>query len=319
MKNSKKKLRKKRTFVFLVFSISILSIFFWAMSKLMYSAFKNLKLFNQDNDTFISKKEKDILGQFNYMIKENKDSREIILFIDKNIGDFSKYNAGNLLNSYEEYQKSKLNSINQYISSENNLKLLSSEIGDDVSSKSIKNLSNSNLKEYIKNLYDSGYKILYSNSKYICKINYDFYSSYVNNINIDSKDYFLLMNKEQNLNNDLEVSNKINWDSIRDIILEMENYLHKNPNCTKEKQIKELYSDYIRLYTLGSTKFPTFDKTNILLKDVRDSYDSVLKDKKGTDLYYTIRDLMDILSDSNYALSNKVEDHILTVTRNILQ
>lgn len=319
MKNSKKKLRKKRTFIFLVFSISILSIFFWAMSKLMYSAFKNLKLFNQDNDTFISKKEKDILDQFNNMISENKDSKEIVLFIDKNINDFSKYNAGKLLNSYEEYQKSKLTSINQYISSESNLKLLSLEIGDDLSSKAIKNLSDSSLREYIKNLYDSGYKIIYSNSKYICKINYDFYSSYVNNTNMDSKDYFLLMNKEQNLNNELDVSNKVNWNNVRDIILEMENYLHKNPNCTKEKQIKELYCDYIRLYTLGNSKFPTFDKTNILLKDVRDSYDSVLKDKKGTDLYYTIRDLMDILSDSNYALSNKVEDHILTVTRNILQ
>lgn len=319
MKTSKKKLRKKRTLIFLVSSISVLCIFFWAMSKLMYSTLKNIYLFNKTDNTFISEKEKEIINQFNSMINKNKDCSEIIIFIDKNIGDFSKHNAGKLLDSYEEYQKSKLNSINQYISSEDTLKILSAEVGNDLSLKTIKNINNPSLKDYIKNLYDSGYKLIYSNSKYICKINYDFYSSYVNNINLDSKEYFLLMNKEQNLNNDLEVTTKINWNDVRNILIDIEGFLQKNPKFIKEQQIKNIYSDYIRLYTLGNSTFSTFDKKNILLEDVKDSYNSVLQDKKGTDLYYIVKDLMDILSDNNYALSNKVEDYVLNTTRNILQ
>ncbi|MFX0549592.1 hypothetical protein ACOAKC_09650 [Hathewaya histolytica] len=321
MKVSKKKLRVKRTLILLIISISILLTLQWAFSRLFSTILKDIRIFKQDNDstTFISEKEQLILNQYNTMLKENKDGIEIIKFINKNIDIFSKNNAGKLLTSYEEYQISKLDSINKYLKSENNISTLSSEVGKDPTENKIKSLSNPNLKDYLKPLYESGYRIIYSNSTYACVVNYKFYESYNDKINSDIRDYFTLMNNDQNISNTIQNSDKINWNDISNLLLKIDNQLNKNRNSDKDKKVKEMYSEYIRLYTLGSSRFPTFDKNNILLKEVQSSYESVIENNKDSRLSYTLKGLIDILSENNYALNNQVEDYVLSAIRDILQ
>lgn len=321
MKVSKKKLRVKRTLILLIISISILLTLQWAFSRLFSTILKDIRIFKQDNDstTFISEKEQLILNQYNTMLKENKDGIEIIKFINKNIDIFSKNNAGKLLTSYEEYQISKLDSINKYLKSENNINILSSEVGKDPTENKIKSLSNPNLKDYLKPLYESGFRIIYSNSTYACVVNYKFYESYNDKINSDIRDYFTLMNNDQNISNTLQNSDKINWNDISNLLLKIDNQLNKNRSSDKDKKVKEMYSEYIRLYTLGSSRFPTFDKNNILLKEVQSSYESVIENNKDSRLSDTLKGLIDILSENNYALNNQIEDYVLSAIRDILQ
>jgi len=333
MKISKKKKNTIKMILIILVSICILYCVQWILGKIFSLSFNTYT--NTDEETSmvsISDEEKKILHKFEHMQNEQIKNIQLINFIENNINSFSKSNSCKLIYSYIQYQKPKITYIQKFLNSSDNKSILLSYIKDDgsigtsvqsikeVNLEKIKSIEKSSLKDYIKELYQSGYKIIYDGYNFIPLINFSYYiDRFSKSLSLGTKSYFELMTKEQLLKLSLNYTQIIDLSKIEDIILQFENYIKQNPNSFNLEETKDTYCNYIKLYTLGSDKFRTYDKNNILLPELRERYESLIYSNKDGKLKDLIKGLMDILQTSNYSLNNKVEDYILDNLREILR
>lgn len=332
MKISKKKKNTIKMILIILVSICILYCVQWILGKIFSLSFNTYT--NTDEETSmvsISDEEKKILDDFEHMKNEQIKNIQLINFIENNINSFSKPNSCKLIYSYIQYQKNKITDIENFLNYPENKNILLSYIKNEglidtsvqaikeVNLEKIQSIEKSSLKDYMKELYKDGYKIIYNGYNFIPLINFSYYiEKFSKFLSLGTKSYLELMTDEQLLNLSLNYTQVIDLSKIEDIILQFETYISENPNSFNLEETKTIYCNYIKLYTLGSDKFRTYDKNNILLPELRERYESLIHSNKEGKLKDLIRGLIDILQTSNYSLNNKVEDYILDNLREIL-
>lgn len=332
MKATKNKSKTRSIMPMIILSVTILIISQWVLGKFFFlisSHFgnSNMELYS----TQVTSEEKKIVDEFNKLQKTDVSETELVNFLKSNLKSFSKFTSCNLLHSYESYQLSQLDTISRTLNNPSNKNGLLSYVQNngsidtninslkEVNLNMLKSIDDSKLKDYVQNLKDNGYKVFFNKTSFIPLIDFSFYESKFSSYLDDyTKEYFKLINKEQDFKVALNNTSEVTCNDIQDIIINFETYLKKNPKSFKENELKEKYCDYIKLYTLGSPKFAAYSKNNILLPELKESYKKLISSSSSSELKDIIKELIEILETSNYSLNNKVEEYVLDTVRNIL-
>lgn len=332
LKATKNKSKTHNIMPLIIISVVILIISQWVLGKFFFlisSHFGNSNV--EVYSTQITSEEKKIIDEFNKLQKTNVAGSELIDFLKSNMKNFSKFTSCNILHSYENYQLSQLDNISRTLNDSSNRNSLLTYIQNngsldtnitslkEVNLNMLKSIDDSKLKDYVQDMKDSGYKIFFNKTSFIPLIDFSFYQSKFSSYMDDyTKDYFQLMNKEQDFKIALNNTSEVTGDNVQAIIINFETYLRENPKSFKENELKEKYCEYIKLYTLGSPKFPVYNKNNILLPELRKSYEKLMVSSSSSELKDIIKKLIEILETSNYSLNNKVEEYVLDSVRGIL-
>ncbi|MCY6355572.1 hypothetical protein [Clostridium sp. ZS2-4] len=265
-----------------------------------------------------SLEQEQIMNEFNKLINTKDISeQEIIKFVDHNIKNISSDNASKLVLGIEEVQnknyEKRINSffegniqtkISKAFAYKNNIDILDTMKGLD-------NVKDYELKKYLSEIIQCGYKIISSEGQYYPIQNYEYLKKYNNYITYDIKEYINIKSLDSAHPSTSDAAIIISWDEIFQRALKSENFLKKYPFSHKFEDIKQHYLFYAATYLYGTNNSPSFDYiNNKLSNDILESYRTVSSNKslKG-DLVEITKNYLDILKKYNYKLTDEVETY----------
>ncbi|MCY6369985.1 hypothetical protein [Clostridium ganghwense] len=264
-----------------------------------------------------SKEQEDIMNEFNKLINNKDISEKIIInFVDSNIKGLSKDKASKLVLGIEQVQQ------------KNYEKRIQSAFTGDIQTKiakdfmdkksitvldNIKNLDNVKdieLKKYLSEILECGYKIITTEGQYYPIQNYEYLKKYNGYVTDDIKEYIEIAAVDSNQPPTSDAALIISWDEVFRRAIRSEDFLKKYPTSIKSKKIKENYLFYAATYLYGTNNSPDFDYINNKLSNkVLESYKNVSSKYAESDLSKIIEEYIVIIKKNNYTLTDEVENY----------
>ncbi|WLR50391.1 hypothetical protein LC040_14130 [Bacillus tianshenii] len=139
------------------------------------------------------------------------------------------------------------------------------------------------------------------NYKWMQKQLYDELSAQIN-------DYFAI---RQNLNVVSDGTLTISWDELADRIINLEDFMMRNPTFSKSPDLHQYYYQFLTYYLFGIDNSPVFDSNGKLLPEVKDSYERFMQMYDNQQTYYTIKGYYDILQKNQFVRSKESSSYVI--------
>ncbi|BEP29716.1 hypothetical protein [Helicovermis profundi] len=267
----------------------------------------------------------DIKGEFNILLSKTPSEKEVLDYIDKYIVSSDSETNDYLIYGFERVQKKNIKrrvnnffrgNIQEKFSEEDYLRKNYVEI-DKIEDLSY--LQDKELRSFVLEYLQIGYKIIGKNGVFYPEINYDFYLKYKKDLSLETNIYFELMQKEYASIVINDGSLNITWDEVFKRILLAEKYVTNYKSAEKYDEVSELYKKYVEIYLFGTPNTPAFDGNNKLKKYLKQSYDNVYLENLSSIFVLKLREYFKLLKQSNYYLDDVVDKYRSDIRENINQ
>lgn len=295
-------------------------------SKILYENIVKIQHNSNIVSNEYSQEQEKIMKEFNKLINTKDISeQEVIKFTDYNIKNVSNDNASKLVLGVEEVQnKNYEKRLNSFFTGNVQTKIAKAFAGKNSinvldTMKDLDNIKDDELKKYLSEILQCGYKIITTEGQYYPIQNYEYLKKYNYYVTDDIKEYINLkaLDSAQPATSDGAIV--ISWDKIFERALKSEFFLKKYSSSLKYKDIKQQYLFYAATYLYGTNNSPSFDYiNNKLSKDILESYIKVSSDKSiESDLVIIVKNYLDILKKHNYKLTEEVENYRKNALNNL--
>lgn len=295
-------------------------------SKILYENIVNIQHNSNIVSNEYSQEQEKIMKEFNKLINTKDISeQEIIKFVDHNIKNASSNNASKLVLGIEEIQsKNYEKRINSFFTGNIQTKMAKAFVNKNSinvldTMKDLDNVNDDDLKKYLSEILECGYKIITTEGQYYPIQNYEYLKKYNYYITDDIKEYINIKALDSTQPSTSDAAIIISWDEVFERALKSEFFLKKYPSSIKSKDIKQQYLFYAATYLYGTNNSPSFDYINNKLpKDILESYIKVSSDKSiESDLVIIVKNYLDILKKHNYKLTEEVENYRKNALNNL--
>lgn len=281
---------------------------------------------NLNNKIKSSQEQEKIMNDFNKLINTKDISeQEIIKFADHNIKNISSDNALKLVLGIEEVQnKNYEKRINSFFTGNIQTKIAkaftdknSINVLDNM--KDLDNVKDDELKKYLSEILQCGYKIITTEGQYYPIKNYEYLKKYNDYVTDDIREYINIKSLDSSHPSTSDAALVISWDEVFRRALKSEIFLRKYPSSLKAEDIKQQYLFYAATYLYGSVNSPSFDYiNNELSNELLESYIKVSSDKSlEGDLVEIIKEYLNVLKKHNYKLTDQVENYRKNTLNNL--
>jgi len=265
-------------------------------------------------------KQNEIMDEFNSLVKKDMGLNETIKFIDKNISLLSKENASIMIDKLEEAQKENLQKLEEKFYADGTVQFKMNKIyKPEFDINKIDNVKDNELKDLLTETRDSGYKIQTAEGSYFPIINYEFYRKYSSYVTSDIKDYIDIMAVESNKSPAKDAALVIGWDEVLKRALNQEQFINQYSDSVKIYDVKQLYKEYVSYILFGLNNTPLFNyDSKIIVDDAKSIYMKTIEDNTDSKLVDTLRGYFDVLKNSNYKLTDEIDEYRKNALENIL-
>jgi hypothetical protein len=250
-----------------------------------------------------------VMADFKALLESNPKADVVIQFIDKNIANVSKENASAMITEFEVIQKTDLPALEEKYFNDETIQSKIDEIyRSEFDLAKIEDIQDEELKSLLMETRDTGYKVETAEGTYFPIINYEFYKKYSSYVSEDIKGYIDIMAVESNIVPAKDAALMIGWDEIMTRALVQENFIKKYESSVKLGDMKQLHNKYLTFILYGTNNTPLFSyDSKVMVPDAKDTYLNELKNENDSELMKTIGNYMDILSKTDYKLSDEAE------------
>ena len=254
---------------------------------------------------------RDILKEFNLLLQSDQELKPIIKFINENIKLVSKEDGSLMVEKLEIIQKEKLSKLESKFFDNEKIESSMLEIyTPDFDIYKLDNITNEELKKFLVEVRENGYKIETAEAQFYPVINYEIYKGYTDHVIPAIKDYIEIMAIESNQVPAKDAALVISWDEVLTRALKQEEFIKKYPTSSKINEIKELYEKYINFafYGLNNTLLFDYD-TKKMNGDAKKTYLNLRETTKASPFTSAIIGLIDISQSYDYKLSKEIEEY----------
>lgn len=233
----------------------------------------------------------------------------IIEFMDENMDSVTEEHGARMILRLEEKQKEYLLYLEQTLYTEEVQGKFQEE--DDFT----KNMSNPEeltdpyLKGLVTDMAKNGFKIGRAEGSYFPIIDYAYFEKYSKYATAEIREYLRLMQAESDRASMADGALAVTWEEIMQRALAAEAFLAAYPESQKEEEIAALFDRYRNALLNGLPNTPIFDynDNNMLKAEVRSTFEDALKEDRESELLDMLDDFLEVLADSDYRLTEKVE------------
>lgn len=265
---------------------------------------------------FDEQKAIDIQKTVTDMVAQNKKPFELVSYIDQNIKYLNvQYGAevvGQLVKVLEDYESQ----YNEDFFKENTQELLNQYFLDGFDIQKLDAIKEDSLKSFLKELLDGGYKILPVEGSYMTIVDFEILKKYNDYISPELKEYIALMAEQSNNPAAMDAGLLISWDELAKRAAATESYLKLYPDSPRKDNIDNLYKGYLVVYLSGMDNTPAFDmQTQILLEDVKKSYENTITQYKGSQFAKIVDDYMKLLEKEGFMNTENVMNFVMNLNQ----
>lgn len=106
----------------------------------------------------------------------------------------------------------------------------------------------------------------------------------------------------------------ITWNELSDRIVKLERFILSNPNFPDNKILYELYKRYFTFYTTSLLDNTPIYERDVLIEEVKNSYEQFLEVNKGTETVQVINEFYQRLEENNFKRVDNPEIPVLITT-----
>ncbi|EYE88580.1 hypothetical protein Q428_07295 [Fervidicella metallireducens AeB] len=251
---------------------------------------------------------KEIFNNYDALRKEQRDFNYIYTFIDNNINVLNNEQASIIVDDFLRTQEEKIEKLNERLLSKDYDILMRKTFPIYFDYSLIDTIPDKELKKLLKNICESGYKILNIDGTYIATIDYEKISKFGSRVNAELRDYIDIMKIESChiIENYTDMTNL--WDEIASRCVLTENYLSNYQKSTRHDRVENIYYAYLHIYLEGDEKNPIIDSySNKVKPSVIKSYENTLNRYKNTKLKKIIERYLKLLKEQEYTFTKEIE------------
>lgn len=271
---------------------------------------------SKQEDTKIKSEEEQekIINEFNSLMEGDVNEQQIIKFVDDNVSYLSKENASQIVLGIEEVQKKNLEKrIDDFFQGDIQERM-SKEFDYRYSRDNIEDMKDAELKEYLLETINSGYKLIVPEGSYYPIQDYEIFKKYSKYVTDDVKDYIDLRALESNEASMVDAAIVISFDELFDRAIKSEEFIDNYPNYLRIDDIKQSYLFYVGSYLYGGNNTPAFDyMSNELNEIVKESYKAIDLNNQNSRLVKIIKEYLPILEANDYKLTDKVQKYRIDI------
>lgn len=227
-----------------------------------------------------------IMEEFRIMVEEERASAsELKDFIDQNLPVLGQLEGNKMISALEIALIRDLQGVNENLwelNSENELEEIVKDFSANDSNmfpkESIEEISDPDLKTFVKNIFNNHYKLISLEGMFEVIIDYQSLRIYDPKITDEWKEYLALRSIDSENPPFIDGALNINFDSLADRILKTENYLNRYISGERQEELIELYENKLMAYFKGLPNTP------IAAYDNKVIFDNVLKSYEKTSM-----------------------------------
>lgn len=272
----------------------------------------------KDNGQTISQKDEsaneinsdEIMSQYNDLLQKSLDSKEVIEFIDKNIGELGKEDADTVILGLEEFLKGTLSFLEDKYEEANKSEEFSKAFDLDAKPENAEKINDAELKKLVEDTYEGGFKLYKSEGDVFPSLDYSFIKRYEKYVSDEMKNYIDIRSYESdNPFSDCFIIN-VPVEEILKRALKTEEHLLKYNNEKDARTLKksyELYASYMEAAIIGSGNALIYSdgESSNIRKEVLDSYKDFVENNKDTRTATVLSKYLEVLNKNNNNLESK--------------
>lgn len=216
-----------------------------------------------------------IMEEFQNIVESDNEPIKTKNFIDENIGKLSQLEGDKMIDALEKSLEKHLEKYTDKILALDKKFELMDIAGSELffPEEKIKDIKDEKLREEVKKLYDSMYKLINLEGSFYPYIDYFKLQAYSNNITDEWKEYLGIRAMDSNDPPLVDAGLRIGYGELANRIIKAENYLNKYIDSQRQDEMLLNYENKLRIYLKGIDNSPIADPdTKKIYDDVLDSY-----------------------------------------------
>ncbi len=274
------------------------------------------------NDCYVLRNEaqqKKIMQNLDTLINSNANEKQVITFVNNNIAYVSKENASKMVFAIQTTQKKNISNYIYGMTDDIQGKIIE-EFNWDFNMDKIDDIKNPDLKKYLKNIKDSGYRLFESEGMYCPIIDYARYCEYAEYVTDDIREYIEIMAEESTHIATDDAAIVISWDELLRRACVQEEYMKKYPQSLRLNEVKQLYEEYVRYSLFGTNNTPAFDfQIETINQDLLQSYKKLIQEGNNDHITQQIETYLKILEKNKFKRTDEIELYINDVYQELTQ
>lgn len=252
--------------------------------------------------------QEEMLTEFRKLLSSNTKPDSMIVFIDSNISKVTKENASMFINELEKIQQKYLTQLEQEYFNGVIQNKISKAYKPGFDLNTLDNIQDKELKEFLTATRNMGYRVETAEGMYFPTINYEFNKKYSPYVTVEMKDYIDIMAVESNKVPAKDAALVIGWDEVIKRALAQEAFIKNYRDSIKTDDVKKLHKKYITFILYGLNNTPLFSyESKIIVPGAKTVYLNVIKNSTDSNLVVVLGKYMDLLSKTNYILSDSAD------------
>lgn len=264
----------------------------------------------EESEVLTSEKQRAILDNLDDLIKKDTSTNQFIKVLNDNVAKVSKEYASTMIFKLEEMQKKNLPKLEERFSNDDMQSKINKIYNINFNINKIDYIEDKELKDLLVETRNGGYKIETAEGMYFPVLDYESYKQYSPYVTEDIKNYIQIMAVESNKTPIKDAALMISWDELLKRALKQEEFISKYGNSVKINDVRQLYKQYIVFILYGANNTPIFQyDTKELVPEAKISYTNAIKESNNSETLGNIKGFINILEESNYKITEKVESY----------
>lgn len=254
---------------------------------------------NQEEQINEAQDDNGIMDEYSTILKATEEPKEVVEFVDMNIGNLETKNANKMALKLSEYLTQFYGYNSQYWGTFESL----SKYYEYPAGIEPDKIKETDLREFYDNLMDTGYKLEMMEGMVNPIVDYRWMSKYDAYLSEDITDFFSLCALESDELCAKDAGLVISWDELGKRAIAAEVYLSKYSESQAADNALGRYKEYLRMYMLGLSNTSVADyQSNKVIDEVLQSYNKLIKENEGTATAEAIENYIQILEEMDYIL-----------------
>lgn len=264
----------------------------------------------EESEVLTSEKQRAILDNLDDLIKKDTSTNQFIKVLNDNVAKVSKEYASTMIFKLEEMQKKNLPKLEERFYNDDMQSKINKIYNINFNINKIDYIEDKELKDLLVETRNGGYKIETAEGMYFPVLDYESYKQYSPYVTEDIKNYIQIMTVESNKTPIKDAALMISWDELLKRALKQEEFISKYGNSVKINDVRQLYKQYIVFILYGANNTPIFQyDTKELVPEAKISYTNAIKESNNSETLGNIKGFINILEESNYKITEKVESY----------
>ncbi len=263
---------------------------------------------------------KEVMKEFDKLIKNADEPNEIVKFIDEHIKGLSQIEGDKMIIDLENILESSISSETDKLFEVDTDGELMTIAGTELffPDNKVKDIQDEELRDYVKKLIESNYKLINLEGSFYPIVDYEKMKQYNNHISDEVKDYIAIEALDSNKPVAIDAGLVISYDELAERIIKIENYIQKYSEGKRYEEMLGNYRSKLTFYLNGLDNTPIADyETKKIYKDVFDSYEKTTNTKDSVTAF-VVRKHINNIEESKYIIDKNVTDKVLSLVNEAL-